>query len=137
MYDITDYGKEQAYSQMFRERYPRVNLSKMSGGEDLEVLENFCDFYDWLPIKTENGFNIADLQTEQLIAEEDYQTFSELVNRIVGRAIDYFRDEQEWENDDDAINYGLELYNIAKRYSNGTKWEESWLEDFKNELENF
>ena len=137
VYDITDYGKEQAYSQMFRERYPRVNLSKMSGGENLEVLENFCDFYDWLPIKTENGFNIADLQTEQLIAEEDYQTFSELVNRIVGRAIDYFRDEQEWENDDDAINYGLKLYNIAKRYSNGTKWEESWLEDFKNELENF
>ena len=136
VYDITDYGKEQAYSQMFRERYPRVNLSKMSGGENLEVLENFCDFYDWLPIKTENGFNIADLQTEQLIAEEDYQTFSELVNRIVGRAIDYFRDEQEWENDD-AINYGLGLYNIAKRYSNGTKWEESWLEDFKNELENF
>lgn len=39
--------------------------------------------------------------------------------------------------DDDAINYGLGLYNIAKRYSNGTKWEESWLEDFKNELENF
>ena len=109
----------------------------MSGGEDLEVLENFCDFYDWLPIKTENGFNIADLQTEQLIAEEDYQTFSELVNRIVGRAIDYFRDEQEWENDDDAINYGLELYNIAVRHKDGTKWEESWLEDFKNELENF
>lgn len=101
-----------------------------------EVLENFCDFYDWLPIKTENGFNIADLQTEQLIAEEDYQTFSELVNRIVGRAIDYFRDEQEWdENDNDAVSYGLGLYNIAKRYSNGTKWEENWLEDFKNELE--
>ena len=119
VYDITDYGKEQAYSQMFRERYPRVNLSKMSGGEDLEVLENFCDFYDWLPIKTENGFNIVDLQTEQLIAEEDYQTFSELVNRIVGRAIDYFRDEQEWENDDDAINYGLELYNIAVRHKDG------------------
>ena len=136
VYDITDYGKEQAYSQMFRERYPRVNLSKMSGGEDLEVLENFCDFYDWLPIKTENGFNIADLQTEQLIAEEDYQTFSELVNRIVGRAIDYFTDEQEWdENDNDAVSYGLGLYNIAKRYSNGTKWEENWLEDFKNELE--
>ena len=137
VYDITDYGKRIAYEQMFREKFEDINLSKLSGGEDLEVLENFCDFYDWLPIKTENGFNIADLQTEQLIAEEDYQTFSELVNRIVGRAIDYFRDEQEWENDDDAINYGLELYNIAKRYSNGTKWEESWLEDFKNELENF
>ena len=135
VYDITDYGKKQAYNQMFRERYPRVNLSKMSGGEDLEVLEEFCDFYDWLPIKTENGFNIADLQIEQLIAKEDYQTFSELVNRIVVRAIDYFRDEQEWENNDDTINYGLGLYNIAIRYKDGTEWEEDWLADFYNELE--
>lgn len=135
VYDITDYGKKQAYNQMFRERYPRVNLSKMSGEEDLELLEEFCDFYDWLLIKTENGFNIADLQTEQLIAEEDYQTFSELVNRIVGRAIDYFRDEQEWENNDDTINYGLGLYNIAIRYKDGTEWEEDWLADFYNELE--
>ena len=67
VYDITDYGKEQAYSQMFRERYPRVNLSKMSGGEDLEVLENFCDFYDWLPIKTENGFMYEILGTPENI----------------------------------------------------------------------
>ena len=31
----------------------------------------------------------------------------------------------------------LELYNIAVKYKDGTKWEENWLEDFKNELENF
>ena len=137
VYDITDYGKRIAYEQMFREKFEDINLSKLSGGEDLEVLENFCDFYEWQPVNTGSGFNILDLQLNQLVEDEDYQTFSELVNRIVGRAIDYFRDEQEWENDDDAINYGLELYNIAVRHKDGTKWEESWLEDFKNELENF
>ena len=44
VYDITDYGKKIAYEQMFREKFENINLSKMSGGEDLEVLENFCDF---------------------------------------------------------------------------------------------
>ena len=117
-------------------------VKDIKGIEEFFKRTNISDYYitkegKVANIKTENGFNIADLQTEQLIAEEDYQTFSELVNRIVGRAIDYFRDEQEWENDDDAINYGLELYNIAVRHKDGTKWEESWLEDFKNELENF
>ena len=135
VYDITDYGKRIAYEQMFREKFEDINLSKLSGGEDLEVLENFCDFYECQPVNTGNGFNILDLQLNQLVEDEDYQTFSELVNRIVGRAIDYFRDEQEWENDDDAINYGLKLYNIAVRYKDGTKWEENWLADFHNELE--
>ena len=135
VYDITDYGKKIAYEQMFREKFENINLSKMSGGEDLAVLENFCDFYEWQPVNTGSGFNILDLQLNQLVEDEDYQTFSELVNRIVGRAIDYFRDEQEWENDDDAINYGLELYNIAIRHKDGTKWEEDWLADFHNELE--
>ena len=137
VYDITDYGKRIAQEQMFREKFENISLSKLSGGEDLEVLENFCDFYEWQPVNTGSGFNILDLQLNQLVEDEDYQTFSELVNRIVGRAIDYFRDEQEWENDDDAINYGLELYNIAVKYKDGTKWEESWLETFKKELENF
>ena len=135
VYDIADYGKKIAYEQMFREKFENINLSNMSGGEDLEVLENFCDFYEWQPVNTGNGFNILDLQLNQLVEDEDYQTFNELVNRIVGRAIDYFRDEQEWENDDDAINYGLKLYNIAVRYKDGTKWEENWLADFYNELE--
>ena len=134
VYDITDYGKRIAHEQMFGQKFEDINLSKLSGGEDLEVLENFCDFYEWQPVNTGSGFNILDLQLNQLVEEEDYQTFNELVNRIVGRAIDYFRDEQEWENDDDEINYGLKLYNIAVKYKDGTKWEENWLADFYNEL---
>lgn len=136
VYDITDYGKEQAYRQMEEEKYEPIYLNDLSNGFDLDTLQEFCDFYEWRPVKTDNGFNIFDLQLSALVEEEDYKTFSELVNRIVGRAIDYFSDEQNWEEDDqNAINYGLELYNIAKKYKNGTKWEEKWLEDFKKELE--
>ena len=118
---------------MFREKFENINLSKMSGGEDLAVLENFCDFYEWQPVNTGSGFNILDLQLNQLVEDEDL-SFDELVNRIVGRAIDYFRDELDWENDEDLISYGLGLYNIAVRYKDGTKWEENLLADFYNEL---
>lgn len=137
VYDITDYGKRIAYEQMFREKFENINLSKLSGGEDLEVLEDFCAFYEWQPVNTGSGFNILDLQLNQLVEDEDYQTFSELVNRIVGRAIDYFRDEQEWneEDKDEQVNYGLALYKIAIKYKDGTKWEESWLDSFREELE--
>ena len=135
VYDITDYGKEQAYEQMFREQFKNIDLQKLSGGEDLKLLEEFCDFYEWQPVDTGSGFNILDLQLNKLVEDEDYETFSELVNRIVGRAIDYFRDEHEWQNNEDELNYGYGLYNIAIRHKDGTKWEEDWLADFHNELE--
>lgn len=135
VYDITDYGKKIAYEQMFKEQFKNIDLQKLSGGEDLELLKEFCDFYEWQPVDTGSGFNILDLQLNKLVEDEDYKTFSELVNRIVGRAIDYFRDEHEWQNDEDELNYGYGLYNIAVRHKDGTKWEEDWLADFHNELE--
>ena len=135
VYDITDYGKKIANEQMFREQFKNIDLQKLSGGEDLELLKEFCDFYEWQPVDTGSGFNILDLQSNKLVEDEDYETFSELVNRIVGRAIDYFRDEHEWQNNEDELNYGYGLYNIAIRHKDGTKWEEDWLADFHNELE--
>lgn len=121
---------------MFTEQYKMVDLHKLSGGEDLELIEEFCDFYDWLPIDTGTGFNILDKQLNIFVEDEDYKTFSELVNRIVGRAIDYFRDENEWQDEED-LSYGYGLYNIAIRHKDGTEWEEDWLADFYNELESF
>lgn len=115
--------------------YEKINLSKFSGGEDLSLLEEFCNFYEWQPVDTGSGFNILDLQLNRLVEEEDYKTFSELVNRIVGRAIDYFRDEHEWQDDKDELSYGYGLYNIAIRYKDGTKWDEDWLANFYDELE--
>ena len=73
---------------------------------------------------------------DELVEEEDYQTPKELVNRIVGKAIDYFRDEEDWDdNIEDGIKYGLKLYDIASKYKLDTKEEESWLNGFKQELE--
>lgn len=115
--------------------YEKINLSKFSGGEDLSLLEEFCNFYEWQPVDTGSGFNILDLQLNRLVEEEDYKTFNELVNRIVGRAIDYFRDEHEWQDDKDELSYGYGLYNIATKHKDGTKWDEEWLADFYDELE--
>lgn len=112
-----------------------IDLEKLSGGEDLELLEEFCDFYEWQPVDTGTGFNILDLQLNRFVEDEDYKTFSELVNRIVSRAIDYFRDKYEWQDDKDELSYGYGLYNIAIRHKDSTKWEEDWLADFYNELE--
>ena len=137
VYDITDYGKKQAYTQMVQDSYEHISLNTLSESKDLTILEEFCDFYEWQPVKTENGFNILDLQLNTLVEEEDYQTFGELINRIVGRAIDYFSDEVDWDEAQDVMGYGMELYLIAKKYKNGTKWEDDWLENFKKDLENF
>lgn len=137
VYDITDYGKEKAYKDMFRSQFEDLLLQDMNEDCNLEILDDFCEFYEWQPVKTENGFNILDLQLNKIVEEEDYKTLGELINRIVGRAIDYFSDEVDWDEAQDVMGYGMELYSIAKKYKNGTKWEDDWLENFKKDLENF
>lgn len=134
VYKITDYGKEKAYRQMLRDQFENISLSSFSNEEDLSILDEFCDFYEWLPIKTDSGFNILDLQLNRLVEYEDYKTFTELVNRIVGRALDYFMDEQDWEDNEETISYGSKLCDIAKKYTNGTKWDEDWLDNIEKEL---
>lgn len=134
VYKITDYGKEKAYRQMLKDQFENISLSSFSNEEDLSILDEFCDFYEWLPIKTDNGFNILDLQLNRLVEDEDYKTFTELVNRIVGRALDYFMDEQDWEDNEETISYGSKLCDIAKKYTNGTKWDEDWLDNIEKEL---
>ena len=136
VYKITDYAKEKAYRQMLKDQFEDISLSGFNNEEDLSLLDEFCDFYEWLPIKTDSGFNILDLQLNRLVEDEDYKTFTELVNRIVGRALDYFMNEEDWEDSEETINYGLNLYNIAKKYTNGTKWDEDWLDSIKKELKN-
>ena len=136
VYDITDWGKKIEYSREVRDRYENISLSTLVNDKTLKILEDFCDFYEWLPVKIGSSYNILDLQLDELVEEEDYQTPKELVNRIVGKAIDYFRDEEDWDdNIEDGIKYGLKLYDIASKYKLDTKEEESWLNGFKQELE--
>ena len=133
VYDITDYGKEQAYIRQKNNNYETISFSKIKGGE---ALDNFCDFYEWEAVKTENGFNIVDLQLDRFVEDNDYETFEQLVDRVVGRAIDYFKDEEDLDEIDQSLyEYGLSLYNIAKDYIGNNKYDKEWLEDFRKLLE--
>lgn len=136
VYDITDYGKEKAYKQMFRNQFQEILLNNMSGDYDLEILDNFCEFYEWQPVKTENGFNILDLQLDNLVEEQDYKTFNELVDRIVGRALDYYKNEHELNEDyiEEEYNNIKSLYIIAKKYIRQNKYNLMWLENVENYL---
>lgn len=136
VYDITDYGKEKIYKQMFRNQFQEILLNNMSEGYDLEILDNFCEFYEWQPVKTENGFNILDLQLDNLVEEQDYKTFNELVDRIVGRALDYYKNEHELNEDyiEEEYNNIKSLYIIAKKYIRQNKYNLMWLENVENYL---
>lgn len=136
IYDITDYGKEKAYKQMFRNQFQEILLNNMSGGYDLKILDNFCEFYEWQPVKTENGFNILDLQLDNLVEQQDYKTFSELVDRIVGKALGYYMDEHELNEDyiEEEYNNIKSLYIIAKKYVRQNEYNLKWLENVENYL---
>lgn len=126
---IKSIGKEEDY---FLD-YKGLLLSEID--TDLEILDDFCSMYDWLPIKCKKGFNIKDTEFKDMFVEDEcYMTFNELINRIVGRAIGYFRDEMEFDEDDkeNQINYGYELLNVAKKYNDRNN--ENWLKNFEEEL---
>lgn len=133
---IKSVGKEEDYFLDYQE----ISLEEIGGDSALSILDDFCSMYDWRPIKCSKGFNIKDIQFEnEFVEDECYKTFTELVNRIVGRAIDYYRDEMCWDEDDidSELNYGYELLNVAKKYvdknnKNDIKWLEGFEEDLKN-----
>ena len=116
-----------------------INLSGFSA-EDLSLLEDFCEVILWQPVKTSDGFNIIDLTDGSLVERKDFETFTELVDRIVCFAIDYNRDNIDTSNDyiyvDEVLDYIGRLYNIAKKYTKDTDYlegVESWLDDLKRE----
>lgn len=129
---IKSVGKEEDYFLDYKE----ISLKELGGDSKLEVLDSFCDMYDWRPIKCSKGFNIKDIQFEnEFVEDECYKTFTELVERIVCRAIDYYRNEMCWEDDEEInyqIDYGEELLSVAKAYMNSN---DEWLNNFEEELE--
>ncbi|MCI6457276.1 MAG: hypothetical protein MSA56_06200 [Clostridium sp.] len=135
---IKSVGKEEDFFLDYKE----IDLVKVGGDSTLEVLNDFCSMYDWLPVKCGKGFNIKDIQFEnEFVEDECFETFTELVNRIVGRAINYYSNEMSWDEDDidSQVNYGYELLAVAKKYidknnENDIKWLEYFEEDLK-ELE--
>lgn len=116
-----------------------INLSDFSG-EDLSLLEDFCEVILWRPVKTSDGFNIIDITDGSLVEREDFETFAWLVDRIVCFAIDYNRDSIDTSNDyiyvNEVLDYIGGLYKIAKKYTKDTDYlegVESWLNELKEE----
>lgn len=132
---IKSVGKEEDY---FLDNQ-KITLKEIGGDADLEILDDFCSMYDWRPIKCKKGFNILDIQFEnQFVEEECFQTFTELVNRIVGRAIDYFNNEMCWDEDDteSQLDYGYSLLKVGKKYVDKNNENDiKWLNYFEKDLE--
>ena len=128
-------GKEEDY---FLDNQ-KITLKEIGGDADLDILDDFCSMYDWRPIKCKKGFNILDIQFEnQFVEEECFQTFTELVNRIVGRAIDYFNNEMCWDEDDteSQLDYGYSLLKVGKKYVDKNNENDiKWLDYFEKDLE--
>lgn len=102
VYGITDYGKRKAYRQMELERTynilnESVRLYDLTKDEKMKSLDNFLNFYEWCILKSddeENKYDIYDLQTNCIVDDES-KTLDEVIDRVVGRAVDYETNEVE------------------------------------------
>ena len=96
----------------------------------LEVLDEFCRYYEWGIYKNGYDYILKDLQTGDKELFDDFYT---LVKRISSRALDYYCEEQEY--DEFSINdykYIMQFVFIYDSY-NGFK-ESDWLKSKKQFL---
>lgn len=146
VFRITDYGKQKAYREMEREKSMEIlnesiSLYELTKDEKMKSLDEFLNFYEWCIIKSddeENKYDIYDLQTNCIIDDES-KTLDEVINRVVGRAVDYETNEVECDDeyiDDDIFRYYEDLYDIAKKYTIG-EYYDLWLKDFREFIDDF
>lgn len=146
VFRITDYGKQKAYREMEREKSMEIlnesiSLYELTKDEKMKSLDEFLNFYEWCIIKSddeENKYDIYDLQTNCIIDDES-KTLDEVINRVVGRAVDYETNEVECDDeyiDDDIFRYYENLYDIAKKYTIGEHYD-LWLKDFREFIDDF
>ena len=139
IYTITDYGKQRAYRQMEIEKTynildKSVKLYDLTKNEDMKKLDEFLDFYEWCILTSGDKYNLYDLQTNVYIENDDFEeeqeeenydfTLEEIIDRIVGRALDYELNEHEFEDyiEEDFIQYLRTLHKIATEYNKDTDW---------------
>lgn len=146
VYGITDYGKQKAYRQMEIEKTRNIlkesiSLYELTKDEKMKSLDSFLNFYEWCIIKSddeENKYYIYDLQTNCIVDDES-KTLDEVIDRVVGRAVDYETNEVEYDDeyiDDDIFRYYEDLYDIAKKYIIGEHYD-LWLKHFREFIDNF
>ncbi len=113
-----------------------LNIIKLSDyDKDLDIIDDFCEFYQMFPVKTENGYELYDADLEEF-KNEDYKNINDIIIRLVGRAIDYFRDEYQCETESD-LEDGEQLYKLGLKYNDDSKNDKLWLEGFREELDEF
>lgn len=143
IYTLTDYGKQKAYKQMELEKTyniidESVKLYDLTKNEDMKELDNFLDFYEWCILTSGDKYNLYDLQTNEYKEnKEDLDfTLEEIIDRIVGRALDYELNEHEFEDyiEDDFIKYLKTLHKIAMKYNKDSNWL-SYTKETIDELE--
>lgn len=104
----------------------------------IKVLDDFLEFYEWeIRKQPNNKYDIFDLQTHEEV-EINY-TLEQVLDRVIGRAIDYYTNE--WiENveyfdikiTEDTIKWFEELLEIGEDYSKEDKYKKQWLNNFKS-----
>jgi len=70
------------------------------------VLDEFCDYYGWGVYKRNYYYVLYDEQTGDIV--ETFDDYKTLITRICGRALDYYCEEQEY--DDNTMNRNEYLY---------------------------
>lgn len=144
VYDITDYGKAKAERMREREVLASMNyknLYALTKDERMKALDDFLEFYEWGIVAsddTKDMYCIYDIQTNEYIdADENNsnKTLEEVIDRIVGRVIDYEQNEREFDDDyvdDDTIKYLEDLYEVGKQYTKEDKYTKNWLQQFRD-----
>ena len=148
VFGITDYGKQKAYREMEFERTrgildKSISLYDLTKDDKMKSLDDFLNFYEWCILKSddkENMYMIYDLQTNEI---KDYdenngnKTLDEVIDRVVGRAVDYETNESEYDEyiDDETFEYFENLYDIAKKYTIGDY--DLWLKQFRQFIDDF
>lgn len=147
LYTITDYGKEQAYKEM-EQKKEYYTLKELTNNDLLGKLDNFMNFYEWEIIKSDkqDKYNINDLQTNELVSayindKEEYDlTLTQVIDRVIGTALDYELDSERFEDSeyltDEDLQYYKDLLEIGKQYSNDKEWLEYKQEQLDNIIEN-
>ena len=115
----------------------KVSLLGATKDKKMVYLDNFMSDYEWCVYENENNkdlYTIYDLQCGCSV-EINY-TLEQVINRVVGRALDYeinehydcFFEDFDCYNHKGYIDYINGLYEIAKQYRNNQdKYEEDWL----------
>lgn len=138
VYAITDYGKRKAYrlEEIARENeIEYISLYDLTKENEMKSLDEFIDFYEWRIQKADekDKYNIYDIQCKCMV-EMNY-TLNEVIDRVVKRAIDYYMNEWEFEEEDyneKFISYLNNFHIVATKYvNNNEKWKQNFADMIK------